>query len=91
MLSSLKRKVIVQPGGLIEIQSPDLPPGATVEVIVLLDQPPAPTSQSSNSASRDQFQSLREQIIASGIPLLSDDEIEQEVAQRRGGYREDTE
>ncbi|MGI0494606.1 hypothetical protein ACN4EG_22705 [Alkalinema pantanalense CENA528] len=37
---------------------------------------------------RTQFQHLREQIIAAGIPLLSDAEIEQEVADRRGGYQE---
>jgi hypothetical protein len=40
------------------------------------------------SASREQFQQLREQIIAAGIPLLSNAEVEQEVADRRGGYQE---
>jgi hypothetical protein len=38
--------------------------------------------------SRDRFQQLREQIIAAGIPLLSATEIDQEVAERRGGYQE---
>jgi hypothetical protein len=87
MLDGLKQKVIVQPGGLIEVRSPDLPPGATVEVIVLLEQSTLSISESSNSAPRDQFQVLREQIIADGIPLLSDAEIEQEVAERRRGFR----
>lgn len=40
MLNGLKQTVIVQPGGLIEVRSPDLPPGATVEVIVLLESIP---------------------------------------------------
>jgi hypothetical protein len=34
--------------------------------------------------SRNQFQQLRDNIIAAGIPLLSHTEIEQEVADRRG-------
>ena len=37
---------------------------------------------------RPQFQQLREQIVAAGIPLLSDDEIEQEVIELRGGYQD---
>ena len=40
MLNELKQKAIVQPGGIIEIRSPELPIGATVEVIVLLNSPP---------------------------------------------------
>ena len=38
--------------------------------------------------SRDRFQQLRDQIVASGIPLLSEAEIDQEVADRRGGHQE---
>jgi hypothetical protein len=37
---------------------------------------------------RQSFQQLRDNIIAAGIPLLSDAEIEQELADRRGGYQE---
>lgn len=40
MLNGLKQKAIVQPGGIVEIRSPELPIGATVEVIVLLESPP---------------------------------------------------
>jgi hypothetical protein len=50
-------------------------------------------SQSSVPASlvpRQQFQQLRENIVAAGIPLLSDAEIEQEVVDRRGCYQETT-
>ncbi|MGK7903295.1 MAG: hypothetical protein AB4352_18180 [Hormoscilla sp.] len=37
MINGLKQKAIVKPGGLVEIRSPELPDGATVEVIVLLE------------------------------------------------------
>jgi hypothetical protein len=37
---------------------------------------------------RQSFQQLREQIIAAGIPLLSEAEIEREVIERRGGCQE---
>lgn len=36
MFSGLRQKVVVQPGGVVELRSPELPAGATVEVIVLL-------------------------------------------------------
>jgi hypothetical protein len=48
---------------------------------------PQPSPQTSPPP-RNQFQQLRDNIIAAGIPLLSDTEIEQEVADRRGGYQE---
>lgn len=37
MLNGLRKMVVVQPGGIVEVQSPELPDGATVEVIVLLE------------------------------------------------------
>jgi hypothetical protein len=37
---------------------------------------------------REQLQQIREKIVADGIPLLTDEEIDLEVAQRRGGYQE---
>jgi hypothetical protein len=40
MLTGLRQKAIVQPGGLVEIRSLELPAGATVEVIVLLETIP---------------------------------------------------
>ncbi|MDF5729828.1 MAG: hypothetical protein PUP92_17910 [Rhizonema sp. PD38] len=39
MLSGLRQKAIVKPGGVVEICSSELPTGATVEVIVLMDLP----------------------------------------------------
>jgi len=39
MLSGIRQKVMVQPGGMIQIHASELPEGAIVEVIVLLDPP----------------------------------------------------
>ena len=44
MLNGLRQKAIVKPGGVVEICSPELPAGATVEVIVLIE-PPAKHSE----------------------------------------------
>lgn len=33
------------------------------------------------------LQQVRERIVASGLPLLNQEEIEQEKAERRGGYQ----
>ncbi|RCJ34787.1 hypothetical protein A6770_16650 [Nostoc minutum NIES-26] len=49
MLSGIKQKVIVQPGGVVEICSPELPTGATVEVIILLESPPQQSEKSLTS------------------------------------------
>lgn len=40
MNQALRQKAVVRPGGIIEIQSPDLPEGAVAEVIVILEAPP---------------------------------------------------
>lgn len=45
MLNGLRQKVIVQPGGIVEVQSSELPAGATVEVIVLLETLNQPVAQ----------------------------------------------
>ncbi|MEB3355889.1 MAG: hypothetical protein VKK04_04130 [Synechococcales bacterium] len=31
---------------------------------------------------------IRQRIVKSGVPLLSDEELEQEIAERRGGWQE---
>lgn len=41
MVQVLKARTTVQPGGLLQIQGNDLPEGATVEVIVLLEEQPS--------------------------------------------------
>jgi hypothetical protein len=45
VVAAIKQQVTVQPGGVIEIRSPELTPGASAEVIVLVDSaaPPAGT------------------------------------------------
>jgi len=37
MLQAIRERVIVKPGGTIEIQCPDLPAGAAAEVIVVFE------------------------------------------------------
>jgi hypothetical protein len=39
MVKAVRQHVTVGPGGIVEVQSPDLPVGAEAEVIVLVDQP----------------------------------------------------
>ena len=41
MTTAIIERIVIKPGGIIEMQSPELPAGETAEVIVLLD-PPAP-------------------------------------------------
>ena len=37
MNQALRQKVIVQPGGIIQICSPELPPGSIADVIIILE------------------------------------------------------
>jgi hypothetical protein len=39
MVQAIKENVIIGAGGLIEIRRPDLPEGATAEVIVMIETP----------------------------------------------------
>lgn len=43
MLNGIRQEAIVQPGGVIQLQSAELPEGATVEVIVLLESSSKPS------------------------------------------------
>ena len=49
MNAALRQTLVVQPGGVLEIRSPDLPVGATAEVIVLLNLPAVVPGFSSDS------------------------------------------
>jgi hypothetical protein len=54
---------------------------------------PSPTSISTNAPTPKtslgaKLQQIRQKIVASGVPLLTDEEIEREVRERRGGYQE---
>ena len=46
MQTALRQTVTIQKGGLIQIQSPELPDGAQVEVIILLESGPTGFSNS---------------------------------------------
>lgn len=41
MDTALRQRLVVQPGGVIEIRSPELLPGTLAEVIVILEESPA--------------------------------------------------
>ncbi len=41
MTGELRQRVVVQPGGIIVIQSPELIPGAPAEVVVVQGTPPS--------------------------------------------------
>ena len=53
-------------------------------------KPTTPPSQpvTQPSALGDRLQAIRDQIVESGMPLLTREEVEQEVLDRRGGYQE---
>jgi hypothetical protein len=42
MVQTIRERVIIGPGGLIEIRRPELPEGAAAEVIVMIEAPEAP-------------------------------------------------
>jgi hypothetical protein len=44
MLSELRQKAVVQTGGVVAIQSPELPAGKAVEVIILVESDPHETT-----------------------------------------------
>lgn len=44
--------------------------------------------QESQSELGERLQQIREKIVASGTPLLTDEEIDRELTERRGGYQE---
>jgi hypothetical protein len=41
MIQTIKERVIIQPGGKIEIVHPELPAGTEVEVLIMVEQPAA--------------------------------------------------
>jgi hypothetical protein len=60
MMKALREKVVVGPGGLIEIRSPDIPPpGTPAEVVVIFEDSPSaepvPPLQSLIGAARGMF------------------------------------
>jgi hypothetical protein len=64
MVAAIRQQVTVQPGGVIEIRSAELRPGARAEVIVLVEghtaPPPGRTLESFIGSARGQFASVEE-------------------------------
>jgi hypothetical protein len=54
MQAALRMEAVVQPGHRVEIRSPELPEGATVEVIVVLP----PTAPATHRSALEYLQSL---------------------------------
>jgi hypothetical protein len=71
-----------------------LPPDKQQEVVDFVEflqnrqSPEVIVRQNHRSPLGTQLQQIRERIVASGTPLLSDEEIDRELAKRRGGYQE---
>ena len=64
MVAAIRQQVTVQPGGVVEVRSPELTPGARAEVIVLVEGDPALRPQRSLEsfigAGQGQFRSVEE-------------------------------
>jgi hypothetical protein len=41
MVQAIKERAVIKPGGILQIQRSDLPEGARVEVIVMIEEPAA--------------------------------------------------
>ena len=73
----------VYENGVLKLEHPvELPDKAKVHVIIEREERPARTPLGR------QLRDLRSQILASGSPVLDWDQVADEVATRRGGYRE---
>lgn len=60
-----------------------------IEFLELKQQQPQPIpSTPSPTPLGEKLQHIRDRIVTSGAPLLTDDQIEDEVRERRGGYPE---
>jgi len=74
MTNAIRQQVTVQPGGLIEVRSADLPVGARVEVIVLVE-----------SASRSK-RSLRSMIGTAKKSFANVEEVDNFIRQERNSW-----
>lgn len=64
MQTALKQTVTVQKGGLIEVRSSDLPDGACVEVIILLENIPIDISDTWSDEDILDFNCASEELIS---------------------------
>jgi hypothetical protein len=70
----------------------ELPPEAQEQVLELakfLSQSDSETGFMPPTPLGKKLWEIRQAIVASGVPLLSDDELEREIAERRGGWQEE--
>lgn len=86
MAVTIKQRVTVQPGGVVEVRSPELTPGARAEVTVLVEQAgPAPAEPGRPVADWRGFAGA----VDSGDPRSSDnDRIDADLAREYGSTRE---
>jgi hypothetical protein len=69
----------------------DLPPEAQEQVLMLAKSLKKATNSKEfipQTALAQKLWSIRQRAIASGMQLLTESELEQELAERRGGYNE---
>ena len=67
----------------------NLEPDEQAKVLAFIDSISQPKKPSKSTASMaKKLRAIRQEIIASGVPLLTAEEVEQEKAERRGGYQE---
>lgn len=62
MVKAIRQHVTVGPGGIVEVQSPDLPVGAEAEVIVLVDQPASAPNAADAAERLAAFRKLRKEL-----------------------------
>jgi hypothetical protein len=61
-----------------------LPPARQQEVLAFTERLTTNPSPTSDSPLGEKLRAIRTRIVESGIPLLSDTELEKEIAERRG-------
>lgn len=66
-----------------------LDPEQQQQVWEFINALPKPMEQSEISPLGKKLRELRAEIVASGIPLLNDEELDREIAERRGGINWD--
>jgi hypothetical protein len=70
----------------------ELPPEAQDKVVEFAKSLKQETSESEfvpQTPLGKKLWEIRQKIVASGAPLLSDEELEREIAERRGGWQEE--
>ena len=77
-MNAIKQQTIVKPGGVIELTSPELPEGAIVEVIVLI--------QDSNELAKETARSLTSLIGSASGSFATPEEADQFIHQERNAW-----